>query len=244
MSFLSSRTLGLAVALGLMLSASTAWAEAFIVVSTGLPWPGGKVQLFLNNGTYVRWDTQSWHADSGYPRLIDDRSWPGLGRYAEQIAASFPLDGSKVVFFLGRQYLVYDIVADRADPGYPRPIDERSWPGLAPYSGAIIGAMAWPGRRVQIFLNDGRYLRYDLTARRVEPNYPRRVDDQNWPGLGPYAQRISGMTNWPDGSAMIFLHDGLVLRYDIARDRVAQGFPQRMTKGTWPGLRDVLNFYP
>lgn len=36
----------------------------------------------------------------------------------------------KVYFFKGSQYIRYDIKADRADPGYPKTIDNSTWPGI------------------------------------------------------------------------------------------------------------------
>jgi hypothetical protein len=36
----------------------------------------------------------------------------------------------KVFFFKGDLYTRYDIKADKADPGYPRRIDAKNWPGL------------------------------------------------------------------------------------------------------------------
>lgn len=36
----------------------------------------------------------------------------------------------KVYFFRGNEYIRWDIKADRADPGYPKIIDDTTWPGL------------------------------------------------------------------------------------------------------------------
>jgi matrix metalloproteinase-14 (membrane-inserted) len=36
----------------------------------------------------------------------------------------------KAYFFKGSEYLRWDITTDKADPGYPKPIDSKSWNGL------------------------------------------------------------------------------------------------------------------
>jgi len=36
----------------------------------------------------------------------------------------------KAYFFKGSQYIRYDIATDKADPGYPKTIDNSTWPGI------------------------------------------------------------------------------------------------------------------
>jgi hypothetical protein len=36
----------------------------------------------------------------------------------------------KAYFFKGSQYIRYDIKADKADPGYPKTVDNNTWPGI------------------------------------------------------------------------------------------------------------------
>ncbi len=35
-----------------------------------------------------------------------------------------------------------------------------------------------------MFLNNGRYLRYDIEADRADPGYPKLINDETWPGMG------------------------------------------------------------
>src|SRR5207302_2603536 len=75
---------------------------------------------------------------------------------------------------------------------------------------------------------------------RVEDGYPRPLTSQWWP-------------NWPAGwsssiDAGVIFNNGKVyffkgreyLRYDIARDRVDNGYPSPIADH-WPGLPDVFN---
>lgn len=36
----------------------------------------------------------------------------------------------KVYFFKGGGHIRFDIAADKADPGYPKPVNNQTWPGL------------------------------------------------------------------------------------------------------------------
>ncbi len=49
----------------------------------------------------------------------------------KNIDAVVAWDNGKAYFFKGRQYVRYDIKADRVDPGYPKPINNETWPGLS-----------------------------------------------------------------------------------------------------------------
>jgi hypothetical protein len=223
----------------LLISDDTARAaEERPFITAAINWTGGKAQFFLSDGTYVRYDMNSDHADAGYPKPVTDSTWPGMGAYGRQIiAAANSLDGKKAWFFLSNgTYLRYDIDHDRTDPGYPQPVTNQNWPGLAPFAKSLFGALNWSNNKVQFFLNNGTYVRYDLKADRMDAGYPQPITQTTWPGLAPYASHIAGSINWTNGKAYIFLDDGRYVRYDIAADRVDAGYPQPINSKTWPGL--------
>jgi hypothetical protein len=211
-------------------------AQPFITAA--IQWPGGKAQFFLSDGTYVRYDIAADRADPGYPKPVTDRSWPGMGAYGRQIIAAVNgADPDKAYFFLADgTYLRYDIKSDRVDPGYPRPVDNRSWRGLGPYARRLYAGLNWSANKIQLFLNDGTYIRYDVGADRADEGYPKPIDRATWPGLAPYASHLSAAVNWGNGKAYFFLDDGRYLRYDIAEDRVDAGYPKAIDENTWPGL--------
>lgn len=225
------------VFLGIFAVAGMAYAQAAYVTGA-INWPGGKAQFFLSDGSYVRYDVAADRADAGYPRPITDTTWPGMGRYGRDILVAFNgPDPNKVYFFLTNgTYLRYDIRNDRVDSGYPQPVTDKSWPGLGRYAHQFYAALNWPGGKVQFFLSNGTYVRYDLAADRVDPGYPQRVTDVTWPGLAPYATRITSAINWRNGKAYFFLDNGTYLRYDIEEDEVDEGYPKRIDAGNWPGL--------
>ena len=73
----------------------------------------------------------------------------------------------KAYFFRAGQYVRYDITTDRVDPGYPLPI-AGNWPGLAEAGfDSIDAAVNW-GNGKAYFFRAGHYVRYDITADRVD----------------------------------------------------------------------------
>ncbi len=221
--------------LGLFFIGGSAHGQAYI--TGAINWPGGKAQFFLSDGTYVRYDVAADRADPGYPKPVTETTWPGMGRYGRQIiAAANGLDPNKAYFFLQNgTYLRYDIRRDSVDQGYPVEVG-KTWAGLGPYATKIYAALNWPNDKIQFFLSNGTYIRYDLRADKVEASYPRPIDRASWPGLAPYAARISSAINWLNGKAYFFLDDGRYLRYDIRNDAVDSGYPKNVDEGTWPGL--------
>ncbi|MGE7418562.1 hemopexin repeat-containing protein [Methylobacterium tarhaniae] len=217
------------LAFGATLFVTSVRAEDPPRIVAGIGWRGSKVQIFFSNGTYTRFDVATGKVDEGYPKPINDETWPGLAPYAGDIVAACTWPGDKLQIFLkdGR-YIRYDVAKDRADPGYPRPITDESWPGLAPDARQIAATLNWPGDKLQIFLKDGRYIRYDVAKDRADPGYPQPVDDSSWPGLAAYKRLFGCMVNLENKKAVIFLTDRRFIVYDIAADRIDPGYPKSL----------------
>ena len=231
----------LLVLCGLLLAAGPSLAQSSPMVTAGIQWTGGKAQFFLSDGTYVRYDIAADRVDPGYPQAIDNKSWPGLGPFARDIVATCNgPQGKAYIFLRDGTYLRYDIAQDRVDAGYPKPVDDRNWPGLGPYGRMIRGALNWSGGKIQFFLNDGRFIRYDVRGDHVDAGYPMIIDRNNLPTLAPYAQKLAGMVNWDNGKAYMFLDNGQYLRFDIPEARVDDGYPKPANDQNWPGLGRLL----
>jgi hypothetical protein len=92
------------------------------------------------------------------------------------------------------------------------------------------------GTKVYAF-HDGRYIRYDRVADRVDDGYPLDVAG-NWPGLGAIGcTRPDAVANLHDGKLSFFIGDHYA-RYDIANDHVDEGYPRPIADG-WPGFADA-----
>ncbi|WP_226643138.1 alkaline phosphatase family protein [Microbulbifer variabilis] len=143
-----------------------------------------KGYFFLSDGRYLRYDLNDDQVDSGYPKLVDNNSWPGMASYASKIRAALKWPNSKVYFFLeDGNYLRYDLEDDQLDSGYPKPINDNTWPGLGAYATEITAAHQWNMFRAYFFLKNQRYIRYSITTDQANSGYPRITDDNTWPGL-------------------------------------------------------------
>ncbi|WP_323772043.1 hemopexin repeat-containing protein [Antarctobacter sp.] len=127
-------------------------------------------------------------------------------------------------------YVRYDMSADRADAGYPRPMDGSTWPGVWPQG--IDAAVNW-GNGKAYFFSGSQYVRYDIAADRADPGYPKSIDRNTWPGVWPTG--VDAVINWGNGKAYFF-KENMYIRYDIAADRADPGYPQYVDDTGWPGL--------
>ena len=202
-------------------------------VSSAVNTGDGKV-LFFRGDQYLRYNVDNVSPD--YPRSIGE-NWRGFAEagFDGGIDAAVNWGNGKVYVFRGDRYLRYDIAADRVDPDYPRSIGEN-WRGFAEagFDGGIDAAVNWGNGKVYVFRGD-RYLRYDIAADRVDPDYPRSIGE-NWRGFAEagFDGGIDAAVNWGNGKVYVFRGDRY-LRYDIAADRVDPDYPHPIAKYL-PGL--------
>jgi len=193
-------------------------------------WPNGKAYFFKGK-QYLRYDAKADKTDAGYPKPIAG-NWPGFpAGFTTGVGAYVLWGGGKAYFFKGKNYLRYDIVADKVDPGYPRPI-AGNWPGM--WADNIDAAVCWPGNGKAYFFKGSQYLRYDIAADKTDAGYPRPIAG-NWPGFPPtFAAGVQAAVVWNNGKAYFF-KGSQYLRYDIATDKVDPGYPKPIAGG-WPGF--------
>ena len=92
-------------------------------------------------------------------------------------------------------------------------------------------AMIWSGQSAFFMLGE-EYLSFDIDTDRVSPGYPADIAAR-WSGW-PADFVPTAAVNWDDDSAYIFSEDMRYLRYDIATDQVAAGYPADIV-GRWSG---------
>ncbi|WP_444901052.1 hemopexin repeat-containing protein [Microbulbifer sp. SSSA007] len=211
--------------------------KSALEITAGLDWSSARAYYFRGDDQYVRYNKTLDKASSGYPRTTNNSTWPGLGDYAHLIVAAFKANSDKGYFFLNDgRYLRYDLNEDRVDSGYPKLVDNNTWPGLATYATKIRAVLKWPNSKVYFFLKDGNYLRYDLEEDQLDSGYPQPINDSNWPGLGPYATEITAAHQWNTFRAYFFLKNQRYIRYSITSDQAYSGYPRTTDNETWPGL--------
>jgi hypothetical protein len=193
--------------------------------------------LFRSNGTYVKYNKLTNTAVAGYPLSTTNSTWPGLGSYVSLLKAILRWDNQKAFVFLSDgRFLRYDMVADRTDAGYPQTITNTTWPGLGSYATKIAATVNWGNGKVYLFLSDGRYLRYDIAANKVDAGYPRPTDNSNWPGLGSYATQIAAILEWDTRYVYVLLTNNTFIKYDKVADAAVAGYPQPISATTLPGV--------
>jgi hypothetical protein len=122
--------------------------------------------------------------DTGYPQAVTNTTWPGLGTYASKIVATANWGNGKVYFFLSDgRYIRYDIAANRADAGYPRPTDNSNWPGLGNYATQISAILEWDARYVYVILSNNTFIKYDKVADAAVAGYPQPITSTTLPGV-------------------------------------------------------------
>lgn len=140
--------------------------------------------FFFNNGQYIRYNNILDKADAGYPKTINNDTWPGLGNYGTTIIAALRGDNNKVFFFLENgQYIRFDLASDSIDSGYPKTVNNQTWPGLEEYANDITSAVKWNDNTAYVFLTNQRYIRYNLTDDKSDSGYPAKTNTKSWPGL-------------------------------------------------------------
>jgi len=167
------------------------------------------------------------------------------------IAASVNWGNGKVYFFKGDRYVRYsakpdlaeDLMGDRADPGYPKPINSETWPGL---NWTDINAVVIMDNGKACFFKGREYVQYDIKADKADPGYPKPINEQTWPGL-IWTDGIDAAVNWGNGK-IFFFKGGEYIRYDIAKGRADTGYPKPIDARNWPGMiwnsgiDDVVNW--
>ncbi|MCF2874164.1 MULTISPECIES: alkaline phosphatase family protein [unclassified Tenacibaculum] len=208
----------------------------------------GNVEIYKNNSFL-----SSISASQG---LYTDLSSDGSVNYTLMLngqSGSVALNNSKIIagldwndminnrayfFRSDNKYVRYNKTLDKSDNGYPKETNNSSWPGLEAYKEAISAAFKWHNNKGYFFLNDGRYIRYDMNSDSVDSGYPTTITNGNWPGLEPYKNKIIAALNWNNSKAYFFLNDGTYIRYSISNDEVDSGYPKPINNSTWPGLGD------
>eukprot|EP00126_Sphaerothecum_destruens_P009154 Sdes_comp20441_c0_seq1m14612 len=134
-------------------------------------------------------------------------------------------------FRFSGEYFRYDLNRDEVDIGYPRPINDEHWRGLA-FREAINCAVNWGNGKAYFFSGDS-YLSYDLASESADAGYPQQINSNNLPGLS--LQRVDAALNWGNGKIYLF-HETNYVRFDVNLNRQDPDYPKVINASTWPGL--------
>ncbi|UTW47811.1 alkaline phosphatase family protein [Bacterioplanoides sp. SCSIO 12839] len=206
-------------------------------ITAAVSWDSTRAYFFRDDSRYIRYAKVLDKADGGFPKTTNNDSWPGFGNQGAGVIAAFEKQlGSSYYFFTNGQYVRYNNTLDRADSGYPKAINNNTWPGLGDYANKITAALRGNGDKVYFFLSDGQYLRFDLNNDQVDAGYPAPVNNNTWPGLGDHAKDIQAAIKWNNDRAYIFLTGQRYIRYDLDADRADAGYPAKVNNTSWEGV--------
>jgi peptidyl-Lys metalloendopeptidase len=184
----------------------------------------GKCYFFKGN-SYIRYDWSTDKVDPGYPKSIA-ANWHGMptgftAAFDDAVNGKGPFQG-KCYFFKGDSYVRYDWSADKADAGYPKKI-AGNWNGLPTgfkdnFDAILNGNGPFAGKLY--FFKGDKYIRYDWSADKVDPGYPKVIAD-NWHCLpagyvGSFDTALEG--DGPFSAKGYFFKADKYVRYNWAND--------------------------
>ncbi|XP_026834348.1 matrix metalloproteinase-2 [Drosophila erecta] len=170
-------------------------------------------ELFIFRGPYL-WRIGKSGLYPGYPTEIR-RQWSALPVNLTQVDAVYENQQGHIVFFIGRQYYVFNSV--NLEPGYPKPLVSM---GLPPTLTHIDAAFVWGHNNHTFLTSDTLYWRIDDNTGEVEPSYPR--DMSLWSGVG---YKIDAAFQYKDGKTYFFKNLGY-WEFDDDRMKVAHARPK------------------
>lgn len=140
--------------------------------------------------------------------------------------------GDSIYVLHGGSHVRYQKGASEAFEGYPKPNDNKNWPGLEVFRTRIVAALNQTQEQVVFFLSDGRFLIYDM-AKKTIITPPQKMSDTYWNGLSPFAKEITAAYRWNEHHSFFFLSGGRVLRYDHKEKKVDDGYPKLLSQTIW-----------
>lgn len=92
----------------------------------------GSRLYFFKGSQYIRYNlTTGDKADKNYPLDVSGATWAGVQQWPLGLEAAVKRNSSIAYLFNGGEYVRYNLITDKAESGYPRPVDGATWPGLA-----------------------------------------------------------------------------------------------------------------
>ena len=145
-------------------------------------------------------------------------------------------NGKAYFFYKSGQYVAFDVAADKAEDGYPKPIAGK-WPGV--WENGIDAAILWKDGNAYFFKGD-EYIRYNVARDAADEGYPAKISTF-WKGL--FTEGIDAAVRWNDGKAYFFKGDKVVV-YDVNADHgekrmnIIERFP-----GVWSKDIDAVELW-
>jgi hypothetical protein len=220
-------------------------------VEAAINWGNGKAYFFgyapgSSAMQYVRYDIKADKADAGYPKAVNDSTWPGL--YIDYITAAINWGNGKAYIFgyidgyEGLYYSRFDIANNRTDDGYPLPVTDEYWPGLSVLPD-ITAALDIGDGNVYFFgyNQDISYSQLGVTFNKASnyvTDYPEEVTYENMGGN--LLTNITAAVDWSSRFYLFGWIEGDTLpayeRFTLSTGAMDSGYPRVTDAKMWPGL--------
>eukprot|EP01135_Chromosphaera_perkinsii_P006351 Nk52_evm80s485 gene=Nk52_evmTU80s485 len=128
------------------------------------------------------------------------------------------------------EYFRFDHDKESVDTGYPRPINDTHWTGMA-FRDRINCAVNW-GNGKAYFFSGRNYVSYDLATESADPGYPKEIQG-NLPNIS--IDHVDAAINWGNEKIYLFCGSNYV-RFDVKENSQDPGYPKPINSITWPGL--------
>ncbi|XP_021938956.1 matrix metalloproteinase-2-like isoform X2 [Zootermopsis nevadensis] len=178
-------------------------------------------EVFIFKGRYI-WRIGDSGLYAGYPAETH-RMWNDLPKNYTHIDAVYERGDKKIVFFIGKQYYLYN--GNELGEGFPKPLTNL---GLPESLEKIDGAMVWGHNGKTYFFSGTMYWKFDEDIGKVELDYPR--DMSMWSGVG---YNIDTVFQWKDGRTYFFKGKGF-WKFNDGRMRV-ENEQQTLSAPVWMG---------
>ncbi|MGB8922007.1 MAG: hypothetical protein WCC61_10920 [Pseudomonas sp.] len=217
-------------------------------------WRSGKDQIyffFKDYNIYSRFSIPDNEVPRNYPREVSG-NWSNFHN-AYDLRFGFTTTGFDTEEFDGDILWLFHYHEDRFTPCVSKydqdndhcistvPVSESRWKQLTPYFDRIVAGTWWqtiPGRAhlFRFLLDNGKALKLDFG---YETLIEEPIDDETWPGLAKYQDRIMTAAQndrtFADSYWYLFLNKDEYIRYNIQENRVVSE-PIKIDNESWPGL--------
>ncbi|GLU56463.1 hypothetical protein Dfri01_59240 [Dyadobacter frigoris] len=147
-------------------------------------------------------------------------------------------DNKRALFlFNDNTYTFYDKINNKPDPEYPKALSTGAFPGCQDYMDKVEALINWDNTRIFMFLNDGKYILYNLNKNRIENGYPKDISNSSWPGLEPYKNEIIGAVKMDETRLYFFTRDGRFIVFDMNKNKTETTYALSINEKVLPGLK-------
>ena len=199
----------------------------------------------INNGQYLLTnvtDSYGRTATINYPEKLGEGTTTityGDGRTVSYNSSYISSDMNSPT---GINYIRYDLDSREIKKEYPRRFDNSWWSGVEKYikSKDDIITSFYSNQDdgvIYFLLKNATYLKYDLKDRKVDPGYPKSINEFGNGSLNAYWDKIKVATygSQKGGKIHVFLNNGQYLRLDANNNEMDAGYPKAISE-KWPAL--------